>query len=37
MSALAQPALAQRALEDEQMDAPDIDPATYATVLRDLA
>lgn len=29
--------LAQRALEDEQMDAPDIDPATYAAVLRDLA
>ena len=40
MSALAERTiapLAQRALEDEQMDAPDIDPATYTAVLRDLA
>ena len=29
--------LAQRTLEDEQMDAADIDPAVYAAVLRDLA
>ena len=40
MSALAERTiapLAQRTLEDEQMDAADIDPATYAAVLRDLA
>lgn len=29
--------LATRAVEDEQMDAADLDPATYARVLRDLA
>ncbi len=29
--------LATRALEDEQMDAPDLDPALYAAILSDLA
>lgn len=29
--------LARRAIADELMDAPDLDPATYAAVLRDLA
>lgn len=29
--------LAIRAIEEEQMDAPDLDPAVYAAVLRDLA
>jgi SAM-dependent methyltransferase len=29
--------LAKRAIADELMDAPDLDPATYAAVLRDLA
>ncbi len=31
------PSLAVRSRQDEQMDAPDLDPAVYATVLHDLA
>lgn len=40
MSSLAQRTiapLAERTLQEEQMDAADLDPATYAAVLRDLA
>ena len=37
MSTATLHSLNQRTIADEQMDAPDIDPATYAAVLRDLA